>query len=341
MAAAAGDNTAAAMKSVVVDPPHYDWEGDTPIVRPFLDTVIYELHVRGFTRHPNGVDRRTNAERTPASIEKIPYLNPRRHGRRADAGARVPRSGTAPTGSPNYWGYDPMAFFAPHRGYSSRHDARRRVHEFRDMVKALHAAGIEVILDVVFNHTAEGNETGPTLSFKGSRTRPITCSTDDGSATSNYTGCGNTVNGNHPVVREMIFHCLRHWVQQMHVDGFRFDLASILSRDAHGEPSPNPPSAGMIADDPLLADTKIIAEAVGRRRAVSSRQLRRRCAGRSGTAAIATTCARFWRGDAGRPSARWPTASSAPAISISTSGRQPITASTSSRRTMASRSTIW
>jgi glycogen operon protein len=128
------------------------------------------------------------------------------------------------------------------------------------MVRELHAAGIEVILDVVFNHTSEGNETGPTFSFKGLENRVYYMLNADGTYR-NYTGCGNTVNGNHPIVREMIFHCLRHWVHNYHVDGFRFDLASILSRNRFGELVPNPPLVELIAEDPMLADTKIIAEA--------------------------------------------------------------------------------
>jgi glycogen operon protein len=129
------------------------------------------------------------------------------------------------------------------------------------MVKALHAAGMEVILDVVFNHTCEGNEMGPTLSFKGLENRVYYMLDNGGSRYKNYSGCGNTVNGNHPIVREMIFNCLRHWVHNYHIDGFRFDLASILSRDRNGHLVPNPPLLEMIAEDPLLADTKVIAEA--------------------------------------------------------------------------------
>ena len=136
-----------------------------------------------------------------------------------------------------------------------------QVREFKEMVLALHRAGIEVILDVVFNHTAEGNEHGPTLSFKGLENRVYYMLENGGAHYRNYSGCGNTLNGNHPIVREMIFHCLRHWVHNYHVDGFRFDLASILSRDRKGELVPNPPVVESIAEDPLLADTKIIAEA--------------------------------------------------------------------------------
>ena len=127
--------------------------------------------------------------------------------------------------------------------------------------RALHQAGIEVILDVVFNHTAEGNELGPTLSFKGLENHVYYMLGNGGSYYRNYSGCGNTINGNHPIVRELIFLCLRHWVHNYHVDGFRFDLASILSRDRNGELVPNPPLVERIAEDPLLADTKIIAEA--------------------------------------------------------------------------------
>jgi glycogen operon protein len=166
-----------------------------------------------------------------------------------------------PEARANYWGYDPMAFFAPHRGYAADSAPGAQVVEFKQMVRALHQAGIEVILDVVFNHTAEGNERGPTISFKGLENRVYYMLAGGGSTYKNYTGCGNTVNGNHPIVREMIFLCLRHWVLHYHIDGFRFDLASILSRDRNGELVPNPPLVEMIAEDPLLADTKIIAEA--------------------------------------------------------------------------------
>ena len=135
-----------------------------------------------------------------------------------------------------------------------------QVRQFKEMVRELHTAGIEVILDVVFNHTAEGNEHGPTLSFKGLENKVYYMNNPDGTY-KNYSGCGNTVNGNHPICREMIFHCLRHWVYNYHVDGFRFDLASILSRGRNGELLPNPPLVEIIAEDPMLADTKIIAEA--------------------------------------------------------------------------------
>ncbi len=135
---------------------------------------------------------------------------------------------------PNYWGYDPLAFFAPHRGYAYSKEPGAQVNEFKTMVKALHAAGIEVILDVVFNHTCEGNEHGPVLGFKGLENRVYYILNSGGSHYSNYSGCGNTLNGNHPICRELIFHCLRHWVHNYHIDGFRFDLASICHAIATG-----------------------------------------------------------------------------------------------------------
>ena len=154
-----------------------------------------------------------------------------------------------------------MAFFSPHRGYAAGSEPGCQVNEFKQMVKALHQAGIEVILDVVYNHTCEGNEMGPTLSFKGLENSVYYMLESGGKYYKNFSGCGNTVNGNHPIVREMIFHSLRHWVHNYHIDGFRFDLASILSRDRQGHLVPNPPLVEAIAEDPLLSDTKIIAEA--------------------------------------------------------------------------------
>ena len=247
-------------KCVVVDD-SFDWGGDRHIRRDISESVIYEMHVRGFTKS------RTAKIKAPGTylgvIEKIPYLKSlgitavelmpvHEFPIRGIHGNKLER--------PNYWGYDPMAFFAPHRGYGYDKAPGGQVREFKEMVKALHAAGIEVILDVVFNHTCEGNENGPTLSFKGLENQ-VYYILSEGSHYANYSGCGNTVNGNHPVVREMIFHCLRHWVHNYHIDGFRFDLASILSRDRHGNLVPTPPIVELIAEDPMLADTKVIAEA--------------------------------------------------------------------------------
>jgi isoamylase len=248
-------------KCVVIDD-YFDWEGDRHLRRPLTDTVIYETHVRGFTQHDSS--RVKHRGTYLGLIEKIPYLKelgitavelmPVHEFPILDIqGNRSAR--------PNYWGYDPMAFFAPHRGYAANRQPGGQVNEFKQMVKALHQAGIEVILDVVFNHTSEGNEQGPVLSFKGLENQVYYILNSGGGHYSNYSGCGNTFAGNHPICRELIFHCLRHWVHNYHVDGFRFDLASILSRDRYGNLMPNPPVVELIAEDPMLADTKIIAEA--------------------------------------------------------------------------------
>jgi glycogen operon protein len=246
---------------VVVDD-HFDWQGDRHIKRNLDETIIYEMHVRGFTRDASsGVE---NPGTYLGVIEKIPYLK----SLGVTAVELMPIHEfplESPYGHelerPNYWGYDPLVFFAPHRGYAVSDEPGAQVNEFKEMVRALHQAGIEVILDVVFNHTAEGNDRGPTLNFKGLENCVYYMLGNGGSWYRNYTGCGNTINGNHPVVREMIFLCLRHWVHNYHIDGFRFDLASILSRDRNGEIAPNPPMVELIAEDPLLADTKVIAEA--------------------------------------------------------------------------------
>src|SRR5205085_2307788 len=155
----------------------------------------------------------------------------------------------------NYWGYAPVSFFAPHGAYSSRPDPLGAVHEFRDMVKALHRAGIEVILDVVYNHTAEGDENGPTLSFRGFENQAYYVLDTDPARFANFTGTGNTLNANHPAVRRLIVDSLRYWVEEMHVDGFRFDLASVLSPDPGGVSLPHPPSGWDIESDPVLAGT--------------------------------------------------------------------------------------
>lgn len=257
----AGDNAAVAMKSVVVDTGKYDWQGDVPPKQPSARTIIYEMHVRGFTRHPSsGVSEK--ARGTYAGlIEKIPYLQ--------ELGITAVEllpvfqydAQDCPPGLINYWGYAPVSFFAPHQAYSSRRDPLGPADEFRDMVKALHRAGIEVILDVVYNHTAEGNHSGPTLSFRGLDNSIYYILDQDRTYYSNYSGTGNTLNANHPVVRRMIVDSLRYWVEEMHVDGFRFDLASILARDASGALMSNPPVLWDIESDPVLASTKIIAEA--------------------------------------------------------------------------------
>jgi isoamylase len=256
-----GDNGGTAMKNVVVDPSLYDWEGDAPLQRPASRTIIYEMHVQGFTRHPNSGVSEIKRGTYAGLIEKIPYL--KQLGITAVELLPVFQfdAQDAPLRLVNYWGYAPVSFFAPHQGYSSRKDALGPVNEFRDMVKALHRAGIEVILDVVFNHTAEGNQDGPTLSFRGLENSAYYILEQDRSRYANYSGTGNTLNSNHPVVRRMIVDSLRYWVEQMHIDGFRFDLASILERDESGNLLPNPPVLRDIDSDPALAGTKLIAEA--------------------------------------------------------------------------------
>jgi glycogen operon protein len=257
-----GDNTAFAPKSVVTDPRAYRWEGDKPLRVPYAGSAIYELHVGGFTRHPNSGVAAEKRGTYLGLIEKIPYL--KELGVTAVELLPVQQfdEQDAPRGQTNFWGYSPLALFAPHRGYSARPDPCGPVFEFCDMVKALHRAGLEVILDVVFNHTAEGGADGPTLSFRGLENRAYyLLDRHDRARYADYSGCGNTLNANHSVVRRMILDCLRHWVQVMHVDGFRFDLASVLSRDEHGRPLENPPILWEIESDPVLAGTKIIAEA--------------------------------------------------------------------------------
>ena len=247
-------------KCVVIDDA-FDWEGDHPIRRAFADEVIYELHVRGFTQSPSsGVEK-------PGTylglIEKIPYLQKlgvtaielmpvHEFPRNASSGEWKERA--------NYWGYDPIAFCAPHRGYAWNPAPGAQVSEFKEMVKAFHRAGLEVYLDVVLNHTAEGGAQGDVFTLKGFESQNYYMMRPDGSFL-NYSGCGNTVNGNHPWTRELIFSCLRSWVCNYHIDGFRFDLASILSRDRNGNLVWNPPIIETISEDPILAETKVIAEA--------------------------------------------------------------------------------
>ncbi|MEO3760659.1 glycogen debranching protein GlgX [Mycobacterium sp. B14F4] len=251
-----------AMKSVVADLSGYDWEGDVPLGRPFARTVIYELHVRGFTAHPNSELAPALAGTYAGLVAKIPYL--RSLGITAVELMPVlafdPQD--APPGLVNYWGYSPVSFFAPHAAYASSGDPLGALDEFRDMVKELHRAGIEVILDVVFNHTAEGGADGPTFCWRGldNETYYILDPTHPASYL-DVTGCGNTVNANNSVVRRMIIDALHHWVDQMHVDGFRFDLASAMTRDDRGAPMADPPIIWEIESDPVLAGTKVIAEA--------------------------------------------------------------------------------
>ncbi len=256
------DNLPYAMKSVVVDPTTYDWEGDTPLRKPYGESLIYEMHVRGFTAHPNSGLPLEKRGTYAGLVEKIPYLQ--------DLGIKTvelmpiqqfdPQS--APYPRPNYWGYEPVAYFAPHRDYCSRKDPLGPVDEFRDLIKAFHRAGIEVILDVVYNHTAEDGKDGPWLSFRGlENLMYYTLDPQNPEEYLNFSGVGNTLNANISVVRRLIMDSLRYWVEHMHVDGFRFDLASSLSRGIDGRVLDDPPILWSIESDPVLAGTKIIAEA--------------------------------------------------------------------------------
>ena len=254
-------NIDTSMKSLVVDPSSFDWEGDAPLHMSFSKTIIYEMHVGGFTRHPSSGVGRDKRGTYAGLVEKIPYLK--------DLGITAVEllpvlqfdEQEAPNGLTNYWGYNPVSFFAPHGGYCSLKDPMVCLDKFRDMVKALHRAGIEIILDVVYNHTAEGDQWGPTFCFRGLENSVYYMLEADKSRYANFSGTGNTLNANHPMVRRLIMDSLHYWVQEMHVDGFRFDLASILSRDESGKPLANPPILLDIETDPVLAGTKLIAEA--------------------------------------------------------------------------------
>ena len=247
-----------------VSPQPFDWGTARPPRTPLAETIIYELHVRGFTQHPSsGVVHPGTFE---GVIEKIPYLqalgvtavellpitefeendNPRSH----------PETGA---GLMNYWGYHPLSFFAPKAAYAACPE--EPIKAFKHLVKALHEAGIELILDMVFNHTGEGDIHCPTWSYRAlSASRYYLIEPTRGTYRHD-TGCGNTINANHPVVQDLIVDCLRYWVTEMHVDGFRFDLASVLTRGPDGEPLERPPLLERIASDPVLAQTKLIAEA--------------------------------------------------------------------------------
>ena len=261
-----GDNLHSSLRGAVIDLEDYDWEGDRPLRRPMSESVIYEMHVGGFTSSPSSGVRHPGTY--AGVIEKIPYLK----SLGVTAVELLPVfdydedeiNRTSPDGKPlrNYWGYSTIGFFAPHAGYCVTDGEATHIREFRDMVKALHKAGIEVVVDVVFNHTSEGNENGPVINFKGfDNSIYYILSPQDQRYYMDYTGCGNTVDCNHPVVEKMIVECLEYWVEEMHVDGFRFDEGSVLSRGPDGAPMRFPPVLWHIELSEKLADVKIIAEA--------------------------------------------------------------------------------
>lgn len=249
----------------LVVPSTFDWQGDRPLNIPLKDSIIYEMHVRGFTQHESSGVKHPGTYR--GVTEKIPYLKklgvtavelmPVNEFIENEKLFKDPKTGED---LKNYWGYNPISFFAPKAAYAVKGTGGQQVDEFKEMVRDLHQAGIEVILDVVFNHTGEGDYKGITTSFRGID-NTIYYILGPGNEYMNYSGCGNTVNCNHPLVRSFIMDCLRYWVMEMHVDGFRFDLASILGRSPTGEVLGNPPMVEQIAEDPVLANTKIIAEA--------------------------------------------------------------------------------
>jgi len=243
----------------------YDWEFDQPINRPLADSIIYELHVRSYTQDDSAKVNHPGTFR--GLIEKIPYLlelgitavelMPVTEFDELDNDRMNPESGAR---LHNLWGYHPLSFFAIKSGYAAGDFPGCEINEFKDMIKAFHAVGIEVILDVVYNHSGEGDHRGPTYSLKGIDNSSYYMLANDGSYM-NFSGCGNTINCNHPYVRNWIMDSLRYWVMEMHVDGFRFDLASILGRDQQGRVLDSPPLLEQIAGDPVLAKTKLIAEA--------------------------------------------------------------------------------
>jgi glycogen operon protein len=241
----------------------YDWNGDKPLEIPASKLLIYEMHVRSFTVHPSsGVKHKGTYT---GLIEKIPYLKElgvncielmpifefdELENERVVDDQRLL----------NYWGYSTVGFFAPKAGYAASASFGMEADELKNMIRLLHKSGIAVILDVVFNHTAEGNENGPYISYKGIDNRTYYLLTPNGEYV-NFSGCGNTMNCNNPIVRNVVLDCLRYWVSSFHVDGFRFDLASILSRDEDGNPMLEPPLLDILASDAILGKSILIAEA--------------------------------------------------------------------------------
>ena len=246
----------------------FDWGSDRPLEIPTEKMVVYEMHVRGFTRHPSSGIKHPG---TFAGLrEKIPYLKdlgvncvelmPIYEFDEFDGSRTHPETGERLF---NYWGYSTVGYFAPKAGYAATgnaQDGTMVADELMTLVKDLHKNGIEVMLDVVFNHTAEGNEFGPTISFRGIDNVTYYMLTPEGYYF-NFSGTGNTLNCNNPVVRGMVLDALRYWAAEYHIDGFRFDLAAILGRDQDGAPMLNPPLLEVLAHDPVLAKCKLIAEA--------------------------------------------------------------------------------
>jgi glycogen operon protein len=296
------DNSRSMPKCVFVNEP-FEWAEDQPPRHPWSKTVIYETHVRGFTIHPKSGVEHPGTYR--GLMEKIPYLKdlgvtavelmPVQEFNETSITRRNPQT-NQPLG--NYWGYDPVVFCAPKASYSSSGGLGQQKLEFKEMVRAFHNAGIEVILDVVFNHTAEGDELGPTLCFRGIDNAIFYTLAGDKRYYKDYTGTGNTINANHPVVRDHILAALRYWMIEMHVDGFRFDLASVLGRDGAGKLLANAPLLERIAEDPILRDVKIIAEAWDAAGAYQVGSFSE-CRWAEWNGRYRDDIRRFWRGDGG------------------------------------------
>jgi isoamylase len=282
---------------------HFDWGDDRPLRYPWSRTVIYETHVRGITVHPSS--RATHPGTYRGLVEKIPYLKelgitavellPVQEFNTNELKTRNPQTGELLR---NYWGYNPVSFSAVNGSYSASGSRGQQTLEFKELVRQMHAAGIEVIIDVVLNHTAETDELGPTLSWRGVENSVFYALEKDKRRYRNFAGTGNSINANHPVVRDYILGVLRYWVMEMHVDGFRFDLASILGRDRDGNLLNNPPLLEQIAEDAILRDTKLIAEAWDAAGAYQVGSFsERRWAEWNGH--FRDDVRRFWRGDAG------------------------------------------
>ena len=289
-------------KCVVVSD-DFDWQGDRPLNIPLADIIVYEAHLRGMTADHSAGTRSPGTYR--GLIDKIPYLK--------DLGITTvellpihefdflenPRRSPV-DGKPlvNFWGYSSLSFFAPVGRYASSNQPGGAVAEFKTLVRELHKAGIEVLLDVVYNHTGEGNHQGPTINFRGIDNAIYYHLTDDKQYYKDYSGCGNSLNCNHPVVRDFILDSLRYWVLDMHVDGFRFDLASVLARDTNGHLSTHAPLLEAISEDPILRQTKIIAEAWDAAGAYQVGHFPGRWAEWNGR--FRDDVRQFWRGDPGR-----------------------------------------
>lgn len=296
-------NLAGMPKCIVYGDDGFDWQGDRPLNRPINETIIYETHVRSLTYHPSAAVSHPGTYH--GVIEKIPHfkelgvtaieLLPIHQFDEWEFRRFNPKTGERLR---NYWGYNTLCFFAPKGHYSHLGaDAGQQVVAFKEMVRALHQAGLEVILDVVFNHTVEGNQLGPTLSFKGIDNSIYYILADNPRYYQDFTGVANTINANHPVVQDFIIDCLRYWVLEMHVDGFRFDLATSLTRQPGGHISGNPPLTARIAEDPLLRRAKMIAEPWD----IAGYQVGRFPGGRwaEWNDRYRDDIRRFWRGDPG------------------------------------------